>query len=104
MDHAITWLSISPRLKSLSRIGLGLLAAAATFFAHTAPAVAQVYGDVTYIGTLGGSDSTAHAVSGGQVVGISWTSGDVNVHAFSWTNSTGLLDLGTLGGTGVLDQ
>jgi probable HAF family extracellular repeat protein len=52
------------------------------------------------VGTLGGSYSFASAVSeSGQVVGYSYTAGDVEPHAFSWTNSGGMVDLGTLGGT-----
>ena len=35
----------------------------------------------------------------GQVVGDSFTAGDAARHAFSWTPTGGMVDLGTLGGT-----
>ena len=45
------------------------------------------------LGSLGGSYSAAQAISNnGQVVGES------NAHAFYWTQATGMMDLGTLGG------
>src|SRR5216684_3178418 len=54
----------------------------------------------TDLGTLGGSDSNAVAVSAsGQVVGESTTAGETAIHAFSWTAGGGMVDLGTLGGT-----
>ena len=50
------------------------------------------------IGTLGGTISEARDVNdNGQVVGFSRTSGDVTSHAFSWTATGGMVDLGTLG-------
>jgi probable HAF family extracellular repeat protein len=52
------------------------------------------------LGTLGGTSSFAVAVNdSGQVVGASFTPGDVAQHAFSWTAAGGMVDLGTLGGT-----
>jgi probable HAF family extracellular repeat protein len=52
-------------------------------------------------GTLGGTFSVAADVSArGQVVGESTTAGDAEGHAFSWTKTGGMVDLGTLGGTG----
>ena len=52
------------------------------------------------LGTLGGTASYAVAMNvGGQVVGFSTTPGDVEGHAFSWTEAGGMVDLGTLGGT-----
>ena len=52
----------------------------------------------TDLGTLGGADSSAVAVNdSGEVVGWSDTpAGDQ--HAFSWTASGGMVDLGTLPG------
>src|SRR2546421_24231 len=51
------------------------------------------------LGALGGSDSYAGDVNAtGQVVGESTTPAG-ELHAFSWTQSGGMVDLGTLGGT-----
>ena len=35
----------------------------------------------------------------GQVVGYAYTAGDADYHAFLWSPFTGMLDIGTLGGT-----
>src|SRR6266849_4209352 len=60
----------------------------------------NVVAQPTDLGTLGGTDSGAIAVSDrGQVVGESTTAGDTAVHAFSWTAGGGMVDLGSLGGT-----
>lgn len=57
-------------------------------------------GGMIDLGTLGGSDSSAAAVTdGGQVVGSSDIAGDADFHAFSWTAAGGMIDLGTLGGS-----
>ena len=72
-------------------------------------------GALTDLGTLGGNASSANAVNNrGQVAGQalntildSYTSnyltfflaGATQVHAFRWSKSQGMLDLGTLGGT-----
>jgi len=72
-------------------------------------------GSLTDLGTLGGNVSSANAVNNlGQVVGEAlntipdiYTSnfnnffilGATQVHAFRWTKSQGMKDLGTLGGT-----
>ena len=56
---------------------------------------------LTWLGTLGGTGSTAYGVSadGSVVVGYaSYASG--YYHAFRWTASGGMQDLGTLGGGG----
>jgi probable HAF family extracellular repeat protein len=52
------------------------------------------------LGTLGGSFSRALGISTrGDVVGLSNTTGDQQVHAFRWTEHDSMQDLGTLGGT-----
>lgn len=54
-----------------------------------------------WLGTLGGDDSEARAVSdnGSVVVGVSQDANG-NPRAFRWTIQTGIQDLGTLGGNG----
>ena len=53
---------------------------------------------VTDLGTLGGSRSRADGINNaGQVVGGSYTTGDIAVHACRYVNGT-IEDLGTLGG------
>jgi probable HAF family extracellular repeat protein len=64
------------------------------------------------LGTFGGNDSIANAVNNrGQVAGVALNTipdpytgsfflpGATQAHAFRWTTSQGMLDLGTLGGT-----
>jgi probable HAF family extracellular repeat protein len=54
---------------------------------------------LTDLGTLGGTNSTAHGVNdSGQVVGVSDIAGNTAQHAFLWSSGT-MIDLGTLGGT-----
>jgi len=63
------------------------------------PATAQLQFAVTDIGTLGGSISWATGVnSSNTVVGYSEIPAAVVVHAFMWTRSGGVQDLGTLPG------
>lgn len=50
-----------------------------------------------------GSNSLGNAVRNHVVVGASETANH-NLHAFSWTLAGGLVDLGTLGGSGSYDQ
>ena len=61
--------------------------------------LAQAQG-ITELGTLGGTYSSATAVSadGAVVVGAADMAGNTARHAFRWT-SAGMADLGTLGGT-----
>ncbi len=69
-------------------------------------------GELTDLGTFGGNQSSANAVNNrGQVAGealnpipdpftgVFLIPGATQVHAFRWTKSQGMLDLGTLGGT-----
>jgi probable HAF family extracellular repeat protein len=70
-------------------------------------------GDLTDLGTFGGNESTAVAVNNrGQVAGAALNTipdpypsifaipnGATQAHAFRWTKSRGMQDLGTLGGT-----
>jgi probable HAF family extracellular repeat protein len=62
-------------------------------------------GGMIDLGTLGGSGSSLDfkyplgvVNDSGQIVGSSSISGDAESHAFSWTATGGMIDLGTLGG------
>jgi len=70
-------------------------------------------GSITDLGTFGGNDGIANAVNNrGQVAGVALNTipdpytglfflpGATQARAFRWTKSSGLQDLGTLGGTG----
>jgi probable HAF family extracellular repeat protein len=60
---------------------------------------AQVRYSFTDLGTLGGIASYASGLnSAGDVVGASYLVGDQTFHAFLWTSSGGMQDLGSLGG------
>jgi probable HAF family extracellular repeat protein len=64
-------------------------------------AVIWAGGRIHDIETLGdsASNSGARAINNsGQAAGYSFLSDHATIHAFSWTNSTGMQDLGTLGG------
>jgi probable HAF family extracellular repeat protein len=55
-------------------------------------------GVMTFLGTLGGTNSLANAINPkGRVVGYSTTTGDASLHAFLWEKGV-LTDLGTLPG------
>ena len=62
------------------------------------PLMAQQAYELTDLGTLGGTMSSAAGInSAGQVVGSSTTAGDLATHAFLFSQGT-MTDLGTLGG------
>jgi len=55
--------------------------------------------DLGTLGNVDAPDSWASAINNsGQVVGSSPAFGDTALHAFSWTQAGGMVDLGTLGG------
>ncbi len=66
------------------------------------PLDAQAQAGLFALGTLGGSDSMAHAVSadGRVIVGRASPVVGISDHAMRWTASGGMIDLGTLGGDG----
>lgn len=91
-----------PTRRRSSRI-LTLAASAALVAVALAapPAIAETVDPIapTAIGTLGGSEAGATAVSGDIVVGTSDTDGGWGAHAFAYDLNTGAWeDLGTLGG------
>ena len=81
-----------------NRCGVLSAALALVCLLRAADAEAQGY-TITDLGTLGGTDSQANAVSNDQVVGVADTTGEAARHAFSWTSPGPMVDLGTLGGT-----
>ena len=102
------WVSDSGLTVGVSENGIDLLTGA--------PAIEAVLwgtdNSLTDLGTLGGNESAANAVnSRGQVAGGAlntipdpytsnfYVGGATQVHAFRWTRSRGMQDLGTLGGT-----
>lgn len=65
-------------------------------FTAFAPTYAQ---RLTWLGTLGGTESQAEAVSGNGSVVVGWSKNTVGQNrAFRWTVTTGMRDLGTIGG------
>jgi probable HAF family extracellular repeat protein len=101
------WVSDNGLVAGLSENGIdpltGLLADEAILWGRD--------GSLTDLGTLGGNDSLAAAVNNrGQVAGgalntipdlytgLFFMPGATQVHAFRWTQSHGMQDLGTLGG------
>ena len=57
-------------------------------------------GSITDLGTLGGNFSEGLGINtAGQITGDSYRTGDSVVHAFRWSEATGIVDLGSLGGS-----
>jgi probable HAF family extracellular repeat protein len=50
------------------------------------------------LGSLGGNGAAEAVNASGQVAGEAYSAGDQFRHAFLWQSSTGMIDLGTLGG------
>lgn len=71
-------------------------------FAAALVSVAVAFGQnysVTILPGLGGSETGVRAINdAGCITGYSALTGDANHHAFLWTPSGGMVDLGTLGG------
>jgi len=85
---------------------LNVLAILLFFLEGRSPA--QSY-TVTDLGSLGGTSNATAINASGEVVGYSETAVPTVIHAFYWTQSTGMVDIGTLGGNvsqafGVNDQ
>jgi len=53
---------------------------------------------ITDLGSLGGTSSASALNASGEVVGSSGTTESLVTHAFHWLPSTGMVDMGTLGG------
>ena len=85
------------RITGLFAIALAVVLAGLVAGARAAPAPQF---QIVDLGTLGGSWSNATDINNsGQVVGHSYTAAG-ELHAFSWTQAGGMVDLGTLGGSG----
>ena len=80
------------------RLVVALVVALWAIGVATAPAQAEV--KLTDLGTLGGRQSGATAVSGTVVVGFSYEAGNGTVNAFAYdlSSDTEMRDLGSLGG------
>jgi probable HAF family extracellular repeat protein len=104
------WLSDSGLVAGLSQNGIDPLTGGPAFEAILWGQV----GSITDLGTLGGNQSIANAVNNrGQAAGVAlntipdayastgvfYVAGATQAHAFRWTKSQGMQDLGTLGGT-----
>ncbi len=78
---------------------LGAILALAASFGPQAPrAAAATSYSITELGTFGGDGSVASGINdAGQVVGTAHTAS--GFHAFLWSASSGMQDLGTFGGT-----
>jgi probable HAF family extracellular repeat protein len=74
-----------------------LILGSACYILATQPAEAQTF--TVHELTLGGSRCRVAAISNGRAVGWATTPGDAKIHAFTWTEAGGMVDLGTLGGT-----
>lgn len=82
----------------MKTIHLALATAALAALAVPAEATVPVYYSVTDLGTLGGTFSEANDINDlGQVVGKSVTAAGAS-RGFFWDSSTGMIDLGVLGG------
>jgi probable HAF family extracellular repeat protein len=86
----------------MSRIRLGMWAVMALILLPLAGA--QSY-TITGMGTLGGSESDALSVNDhGEAAGYSYLSTSDGFHAFVWTASTGMLDLGNFDGSSASSE
>jgi probable HAF family extracellular repeat protein len=65
-------------------------------------AVVYRHGQVTHLGTLGGTDSYSTAINGAGTVTGGALDGSNRWRAFRWQQQAGMLDLGTLGGSSSL--
>ena len=74
-----------------------LILGSACYILAPQPAEAQTF--TVHELTLGGSQCKVEAISNGRAVGWATTPGDAEIHAFTWTEAGGMVDLGTLGGT-----
>src|SRR6266536_6626276 len=98
--------STTPKSMKLTAAARSRRVALATLTFLTAAVAADASAAFTLVelGTLGGTSSwmaspgPSAVNASGQVVGTSQTAGDVDSHAFSWTQAGGMIDLGTLGG------
>jgi probable HAF family extracellular repeat protein len=78
---------------------------ALVLFMALIPTVSRAQPAPIDLGTLGGSQSYTTGINNnGQVVGGTYgVPGDAAIHAFSWRQAAGMVDLGTLGGDSYVD-